>query len=311
MFLLQGRNRKALRVGVIKYLKTMKSKINLQIAMLFISVFMGANTFAQGLYINAGAGYGFPAACYLMEENNNRSYDGESSVNNWEIVKGSGSFGKGIQPGIIIGYMFNQNLGAELGISYLLGGKIVSTDEYHSVPYTWIEETTMSAKMLRFTPALKMTVGNGKIKAYMRAGLIIGAAGRIKSEYKYTSSSSYIEEGEAETTGDISLGFSGALGTDFMLSDNIGIFAEMGIITQSWAPKKSEITKFTMDGQDALDNLTTNDREVEFVESYSFDSNNIDMDSPTQQLKMFFPFSSFGINVGLRIALGGSSAAKE
>ncbi len=47
----------------------MRTKINLQLAMLFIAIFIGANTFAQGLYINAGAGYGFPAAPYLMADN--------------------------------------------------------------------------------------------------------------------------------------------------------------------------------------------------------------------------------------------------
>ncbi len=41
--------------------------------------------------------------------------------------------------------------------------------------------------MLRFTPALKITVGNGNIKPYMRTGLVIGVASKIKSEYLNTS----------------------------------------------------------------------------------------------------------------------------
>jgi len=291
----------------------MKTKINLQLAMLFIAVFIGANTFAQGLYVNAGAGYGFPAACYLMDDDYVIHYDENGSSWDYEIVKGSGSFGKGLQAGAIIGYMFNPNIGAELGISYLLGGKIKSKDEYQSGYSSSIYESTMSGKMLRFTPALKMTAGNGNIKPYMRIGFVVGIAGKIKSEQTETSTGDFkstITEGEREFTGGISLGFAGALGADFMLSDNIGLFAEMGVITQSYAPKKGEITKYTVNGEDKLDEMTTSEREIEFLDSYTYTSGSDDDDSPTKTLKMYFPFSSVGVNVGVRIALGGGSEAK-
>jgi len=288
----------------------MRTKINLQLAMLFIAVFIGANTFAQGLYVNAGAGYGFPAACYLMEDNYVYHYDEGGSSWDYEIVKGSGSFGKGIQPGIIIGYMFNPNVGAELGVSYLLGGKIESKDEYHGFYGTETREATHKGTMLRFTPALKMTVGNGNIKPYMRAGLVIGAAGKVKTTQTNTGSGevkSVVEERESEYTGGISLGFAGALGADFMLSDNIGLFAELGVITQSYAPKKGEWTKYTVDGVDKLGELETYDKEIEFVDSFSDSDDSFDEDSPMKALKMYFPFSSVGVNIGVRIALGGGS----
>lgn len=284
----------------------MKTKINLQLAMLFIAVFIGANTFAQGLYVNAGAGYGFPAACYLMEEDYTFNSTGADATWDYEIVKGSGSFGKGIQPGIIIGYMFNKNIGAELGVSYLLGGKIESKDEYHDFIGTEIRETMLKGTMLRFTPALKMTVGDGNVKPYMRAGLVIGALGKIKVTETETETGEYAsgnEEREYEYKGGISLGFSGALGADFMLSDNIGLFAELGVITQSWAPKKGELTKYEVDGVDKLGEMDTYDKEIEFVDSYSESSGSVDENSPMKRLKMYFPFSSFSINVGIRIAL--------
>ena len=97
--------------------------------MVIIAVLIGATTFAQGLYINAGAGYGFPAAPYQMAENYSSNSNTTGNTSDYEIVKGSGSFGKGLQAGAIIGYMFNPNVGAELGISYLFGGKIESKDD--------------------------------------------------------------------------------------------------------------------------------------------------------------------------------------
>jgi opacity protein-like surface antigen len=288
----------------------MKFKIKLQLAIVIIAVLMGATTFAQGLYINAGAGYGFPAAPYLLGENSDIQQNGEiSSTHHFEIVKGSGSLGKGLQAGAIIGYMFNPNVGAELGISYLFGGKIESKSEYQNDDYSNMYESTLSAKMLRFTPALKMTAGKGNVKPYLKTGLVVGVAGKIKSESKSTSTGEYNEgttESEAEGTGGISIGFAGALGADFMFTDNIGIFAEMGIITQSWAPKKGEITKYTVDGEDHLDDMTTHDKEVEFVDSYSYTSGDYDENSPDQELKTYFPFSSVGVNVGIKITLGGA-----
>lgn len=288
----------------------MKTKINLQLAMLFIAVIIGANTFAQGLYMNAGAGYGFPAASYLMADNIIYNSTGEFSVVDYEIVKGSGSFGKGLQAGAIFGYMFNPNIGAELGISYLFGGKIESKDEDHYQGESSMYENTRSAKMLRFTPALKMTVGNGDIKPYMRSGLVIGTAGKIKSVGKDTFTGEFnngVTEREMELTGGISLGFAGALGADFMLSDKIGLFTELGVITQSWAPKKGEVTRYTVDGVDRMNDLKTREKEFEFVESYTVNYPTVDENSPTQTLKMYQPFSSFSLNAGVRIALGGSS----
>lgn len=292
----------------------MKTKTKLQLAIVIIAVLIGTTTFAQGLYINAGAGYGFPAAPYQMAENYSSNSNTTGNTSDYEIVKGSGSFGKGLQAGAIIGYMFNPNVGAELGISYLFGGKIESKDDYHSEYYSSTNEATLSAKMLRFTPALKITVGNGNVKPYMRTGLVIGAAGKIKRVYKSTSTGDFDtekEEGEMELTGGISLGFAGALGADFKLSESIGIFAEMGIITQSWAPKKGEITKYNVNGLDQLDDMTTYDKEIEFVDSYTYNSETVDEDSPDQTLKMYFPFSSIGVNAGIKITIGGAKESKE
>jgi outer membrane protein W len=288
----------------------MKTKIKLQLAMVIIAVLFGATTIAQGLYINAGAGYGFPAAPYLLSENSDIQQNGEgSATQHYEIVKGSGSLGKGIQAGAIIGYMFNPNIGAELGISYLFGGKIESKSEYQSGDYSNMSEATLSAKMLRFTPALKMTAGKGNVKPYLKTGLVVGVAGKLKSESNYTSTGELNEgttEREGEAKGGISIGFAGALGADFMFTDNIGIFAEMGIITQSWAPKKWELTKYTVDGEDHLDDMTIHEKEIEFVDSYTHTSGDYDENSPDEELKTYLPFSSVGVNIGIKITLGGT-----
>jgi outer membrane protein W len=298
--------------------KEMKTKIKFQSTVVIFIVLFVVQVYSQGAYVNLGAGYGFPAAPYLMADNSTyHSYEIGYTVDE-EIIKGSGSFGKGLQAGAIIGYMFNPNIGAELGISYLLGNKIESKNEsinenstyYHS----YKNESKVTGKMLRFTPALKITVGNGNIKPYMKTGLVIGVAGKIKSTSKSTNSDDFTSEtieSEMDLNGGISLGFAGALGADFMLSDNIGIFAEMGIITQSWAPKKGEYTKYSVDGVDKLNDFTTFDKEIEFIESYSFYTENTDYDSPRQELKTYFPFSSVGVNVGVKITLGGSGGSKE
>lgn len=64
---------------------------------------------------------------------------------------------------------------------------------------------------------------------------------------------------------------------------------------------KGEVTEYTYNGTDELGDLTTSEKEIELVNSYSYDSNNVPSDSgPTKALKERLPFGSLGLNVGVR-----------
>lgn len=292
----------------------MKTKIEFQSVVAIITSLIAAQAFSQGMYINAGAGYGFSAASTVTAYDNSSYDNGSSSTYNAEMVKGCGTFGKGFQVGGAFGYMFNENIGAELGIGYLFGSTITTKSRSSGTDGSSSYEGTLSGKILRLTPAIKITTGNGKVKPYLRTGLIIGMAGKLKETYTYSSTYDWFggsEDIDTEYSGGISFGFAGGIGADFMFNESIGIFAEVSINTHSWAPKKSKHTKYIEDGIDQLPSMTTSEIETEYVDSYTYTYPNDDTSSPDQELKIWAPFSSVGINVGIKFSFGGKSETKE
>ena len=72
----------------------------------------------------------------------------------------------------------------------------------------------------------------------------------------------------------------------------------------SYAPTKGEITDATFNDQDQLSEMTTNEKKVEFVDSYTYDENDFPEESEaSKELKQKFPFGSGGVQLGLRISL--------
>ena len=333
----------------------MKNKIKIQMIsgmiIALLSVFIpSAEMHAQDMYVLIGGGYGLSAAqnVFLATEDKSSytttyttTWDGSSysyqnssaGTSESKNIKGTGSFGKGLQMQGVFGYMFNEHIGAELGIGYLRGAGISSKNEYS---YTMVDqyidltnsansytdsetdaqsnEGTFSGRMIRFIPSLRISAGSSKVQPYAKAGLVIGMGAKMKYTEKYSdsfSSSTYSGEDEVVYSGRISFGFSGAAGVNYKLSDKIGIFAEAGIINQSWAPKRSELTKSTTNGVNNLTGMSTYDKETEYVDSYTQTFGLPNTSKPSQELKFYFPFSSAGINVGVHFTLKGKKASTE
>ncbi len=281
-------------------------KIKLYFGTVLLFVLLSTQLYSQGIYLNFGSGYSLCAAPKLTQDKNHISNsDGVYLTDDYKLVKGSGSFGKGIQVNASIGYMFNSNIGAELGIGYLIGSKTTDTYKY-TYQSTFSEiKSSMSGNMIRLSPALKITKTFGNIKPYMRTGLVIGVAPKLTEKHKSEMSTfAYsIIETQTEYTGGIALGFSGSLGADYSITDKIGIFAEFSVINQSWAPKKSKYTKYLDNGTDQLPVMNTSAKETEYFESFYTDIQNPDHSSPLKQLKQYYPFSSVGLNFGLHLNL--------
>ena len=160
--------------------------------------------------------------------------------------------------------------------------------------------------MLRIIPAIKMSAGE-KIQPYARIGLSIGVMNRFYDERTHYTSlwpSGYDTYHEISVfKGGTSIGVMGAIGADYHLSDNFLIYAEVGTISQSWAPKKMLKTTYEVNGVDKLATLDKRDKETDFVDSY-----NPAASTPTTQasksIKIYLPYSSWGINIGVRINFG-------
>jgi hypothetical protein len=262
---------------------------------------------AQGLYGGIGGGYAFAAAKQSFSYDSKQTTGAGGSTT--EYTSRATSFGKGATAGLHIGFMFNENLGLELGANYLFGGKNVFTDEQIGTGSNSKAEDEWKASMIRIVPAIRMTTGDGKLKPFMRMGLVLGVGGKLTNDYVSTSTTPGGTNTTMETweyTGGIGLGFNAGLGVNFMIADNLGIFAELDGNYMNWAPKKGMIVTSTYNEQDMVPFMDTYDKEIEFVDSYTYDSSSPpDPNKPQQMTQMLTPFSSIGINVGIHFALGG------
>lgn len=265
--------------------------------MVFVISLFANNLFAQGAYLNVNAGYGLQMSSqnlYYFDFNNYTS--GNNSTTHEQV---NVSLGKGLNFGGAFGYMFNPNLGAEVGVSYLIGGKSNAVDMWSSGGRT---EYTLSSKMLRINPSLVISSGLEKFNPYAKIGLLVGA-GSIMYEMNDMDNGD-VTMMKLKLNGGLALGLTSGIGAMLNISDKMSFFGELNMVNLSYAPTKGEIKEYTYNGKNELPQLTTNDREIEFVDSYTYISGNPTPDSqPSKELKQKMPFGSVGINLGVRINL--------
>lgn len=274
-----------------------KSIVFSGVLIIALFIFMANRSAAQGPYVNLNVGYAFPLSAGTMEEFYNYSHQENSST--YEQVYFS--MGKGVNFGGAFGYMFNKHVGAELGLSYIMGAKTKIKDQYSNDYNESVTDITMSSNFFRVIPSIVIAAGTENINPYAKFGVIIGT-GSIDAEYEYKGSviGGGVEIEKYKFNGGVAIGINAALGALFNLSDNISIFGELNAINMSYTPTKGEITEATYNGVDYLENMTTRDREIEFVDKYTYDYNNPPSETePSQQLKQKFPYGSIGINAGI------------
>lgn len=292
----------------MKHLKT----LSIVIIVLFISNIV----IAQKGYIEIDAGYGIPLSSQNMggnyTANHVANYDEgtDTYYQTWESV--SSTLGKGSDFGVSYGYMFTKHIGAELGVSYFIGGKVKTKNlftfteiEYSETNIYYDHEyNTKSANMLRLTPSLIFTVQLNEISAYTKFGLIVGK-GYILNE------SSDEENHETVVTtqklyGGLAVGVNAGVGVSYQLSERISIVGELNTINLSYSPTKGKMTEYTLNGEDYLPDISLFMKETEFVNSIDSEEYTPDETKPTKALKQAYPFSSIGFNIGIRINLTGN-----
>ena len=278
-------------------------KLNyLKLSLLVFAISMFANNlYSQGAYVNINAGYGLS----MSSQNLNNFYNSTDVLNSRTDEQVNLSLGKGLNIGGALGYMFNKNIGVELGLSYLLGGKSKAQDLYDGntplgTPTVGTTDYTLSSNMLRINPTLVIASGFEKINPYAKFGFVIGS-GSIMSEY-IDNDGTDIEIRKEKFNGGLAFGLNAGVGALFNMSEKMSFFGELNMVNLSYAPTKGELTEATFNGADELPTMTTRERETVFVSSYNRNAPRSDS-QPRQELEQKFPFGSFGVNIGLRFSL--------
>ncbi|MEO8087129.1 MAG: outer membrane beta-barrel protein, partial [Bacteroidota bacterium] len=210
----------------------------------------------------------------------------------------TGSFGKGFGFGLGLGYMFTENIGAEASFSMLFGSKIKTT---YSNDLGTSGNDEIKSSIMRITPALKVT-GGEKLKPYAKFGLVVGV-GAKGTETLNLNGVGFTYKETDKYSGGTSIGWMGAFGVDFELSEMLGIYVELNSINQTWAPEKNDwsITQSGVISESESGTQT-------FVDKISgTQSSSTIFHVDNQALKSYNPFSSFGIQIGAKLSFGGSN----
>jgi len=268
-------------------------KINLfNVVILFALIMSTSSIYGQGGYLNISAGYGFQMSSGNL--GNFYIFRTTNSSNTYKQV--NLSLGKGFNFGGAVGLMFNKNIGAELGITYLIGAKSKAQDSYIGGQTDY----KLSARMLRINPSLVISAGYKVINPYAKMGVLIGL-GSVNEEI-VDNAGGDLTEGKIKMNGRFALGANAGVGLLCKLNKRFYLFGELNMINMSYAPTKGKLTEATLNGVDILSHMTTSDKETEYVDSYTDSQSNPQLDSqPTKAMKVKIPFGSVGAILGFRI----------
>ncbi len=292
--------------------------VKIAACVLLVSVLIGHQSFAQEVgansskfYFSFNPGYSFGAGGTLISNSNDLSTsDGYSYTVDTEQGY---SLGKGLSVDLAAGFMFSNNLGIEMGISYLLGqvgGKNVETDIYRYDPafgdsYTTKWESEAYGSMLRITPGLRISTKISSIEPYAVFGAVIGIGKFNQDIYDedYTGTDIEVEEYKYEYGGGVALGYQAKVGVDMHLADPLSLFAEFRLINMSYSPTKGELVEYTVEGEDQLIDMDTNEKEFVYVDPYNYDSeDDVNENEPRERSKFAVPMGSMGVNIGIRLS---------
>jgi opacity protein-like surface antigen len=246
----------------------------------FIAALFVASSVSAQFYAGLSAGYALGADKQVLGVETTSTSD----------INLYGSFGNGMNINLKLGYNFTDNLGFELGANYLLGSA-----------QSILKNTTTTAEAkssgLRLSPQLTFRLENG---LYSRMGLVVPVMGKTVSDVNVAYTGVEVKK-VYESKGAFSVGFIGAIGYSYKLSDNLSVFGELEYLSLTIKQGTKTLTEYTYNGTDMMSTQTISDKETEYVDEVKATDNSSD-DEPTKELASRAPFSSIGINIGVMMS---------
>lgn len=247
----------------------------------------------SGFYVGIHGGYNLPIATQNISQFNFTNETEQTGANRFDDILLS--LGKGGNAGVNIGYMFNQYVGAELGVDYLFGSKYNATYNDASDP-DYHYDQYLSAKMLQFRPSVVLKSGFKEVSPYAKFGVVLGVASSIKYEQTETFGADNFQY-QLDMEEGLAFGITGALGIDYAINPKISVFGEITATNLNYAPQKGYVTKAMQNGTDFLPDLDVRDKEIEFLDDFTDDGT---ANEPARQQRQSYPFSSVGLNLGVK-----------
>jgi hypothetical protein len=297
--------------------------------LLLLVAFCAINTSYGQFYVSASGGYSMSAAGILMGT--------ELNATQTEATNHYGSYGEGMNAQFKGGYFFNDMFGVELGLGYLNGAD-QTIDSYRVSDSGAIAEFTKGTAHARAYGLTASLVYNFNDNFYGRFGMVTKVGGKTEAEFTKSTHTPLsaagvapiVAKGNADYHGRMPLGFTGAFGYKYKLSDNLNLFAELEYLGINVTRDTSEYTALTVTtpaipagvvGASAVPSMVWNLGDAPLAHpvfgtiaapteiTYEDTLANPNLD-PTKALSSVAPYSSFGINFGITYSFGDNSAKK-
>ena len=279
-----------------------KNKNMKKITLMVASVTLGFTAMSQGFYGALNVGYGFSTPSQVIGTDYVVSATGAETESNIY-----GTYGAGINIGLTPGYMITEHFGVELGLNYFMGTNV----DVNKVRTPFGESlASLHSSQFRLLPSLVVSSGGTKFSVYAKAGLVLPVFGttflKVEDSGVFGPGSGYTRE--TETKGAFSLGFNGAIGVNYGISDKLSVFGELSGMNLHINAKEREVTTATNNGVDMMSALTTYDKNISYVDELTPSSNNAGYnvnyteDQPQEVLRTRNNFSALFINLGVKYA---------
>lgn len=287
-------------------------------------------TFAQNLYIKPIIGTTLPlikTQFNQVDENiepliqETDFTDGSSSAKN-----ATGNLGRGIKLGLAAGNMFNDNMGFELGVDYLKGKEqTIAKSTFITPTEPSIFELKARIWSIAITPSIYFQGNGEKLIPYGRVGLYVPLGGKMFIDativdpegYYANNTGTFAHTSTTKITSSFTLGYQGAFGAKYILSESISAYAEIQILDFNSVGKETEVESFnetitTADGtivyEKQLDELTTYEKQRVYVDEINDDSNvqgrtGYDENKPKNEMSSYLNLSAVSLNFGVFINL--------
>lgn len=296
---------------------------------LLASVFMISLGAKAQFYIDVNGGYGFGWPSNVLGESAERlAVNGvlESDAHLVASKNLMGSLGQGANIQLTPGYMINDYIGFELGISYFIGAKKTMSSSVTSLNYESLDFeneplshsiTTASSNQIRILPTIIISTGkSNKFSGYAKLGIVMPVFGSTKAVVDSLSFDTYDAVNKkllynnstfkVNIAGSPSVGFRGAVGMNYNITDHLSVFGELYATSLNIKTKSQTIYYFERNGEDKTDALPAYKAVTEYVDKLDENSNNAsynpnyDLGKPLQELFSKRSFSQLGIQFGIK-----------
>jgi hypothetical protein len=276
---------------------------------IFFFLVLSTAMFAQNKYISLQYGYSAGMNSTFVTEANvvystTGSYTG--TLSNKNLALGQGGTGA-----LSFGCFLTNNVGFELAVSSFVSSdnkitlhEVHPLDAYSNVDY--VIKANYRANSIAFAPSLIISTDiRQKYTLYNRCGLLL-AYSTLTADNDNTATVRWDRSNMTLTksfVGNIRLGFVAALGGTYQLNKKLTAFGELQVRALSFVPTKSTITKYVLNGEDNLSELSTSQKETVFKDEVNNAGTSLPSTQPSVDLKQTYSLSGVGLSVGLRYNL--------